>query len=126
MGLQFAYSDNCRVTDVELSDLFGYAPNLFSCESIIIENLSFHDNSNPFIIQTSSDILIHHSQFNDSYGGIDVSVSSLNCTIVENSFENADTAIRISDSIGCSISRNSIINGWRGFALYGLELSYIT
>jgi parallel beta-helix repeat protein len=118
-GLQFAFSTNCRISDVIVSLNPGWSENLISCDSFIIERLAYYGNAAPFRISHSNNVIVRDSYF--SQQGIEIHEGSWNCSVTENTFNDAGSGIVISSSSHCTVSNNRLSEGWQGINLYNGE-----
>jgi parallel beta-helix repeat protein len=123
-GFQFAYSTNCRISDVVLSYNSGYGEHLIWCDTIIIERMTYEYNEGPFRIFHCYNVIVRDSFF--SQQGIEIYEGSWNCSITDNTFNNAGSGIGIYSSVHCIISNNQIREGWQGIYLSSVEGITIT
>ncbi|MHA1961871.1 MAG: right-handed parallel beta-helix repeat-containing protein [Candidatus Thorarchaeota archaeon] len=118
-GFQFAFSTNCRISDVIVWLNSGWGEHLISCDSIIIERLAYYGNAGRFRISHSNNVIVRDSYFQNQ--GIEIHEGSWNCSVTDSTFNDAGSGIIISSSSHCTISNNRLSEGWQGINLFNGE-----
>ncbi|MHA2229411.1 MAG: right-handed parallel beta-helix repeat-containing protein [Candidatus Thorarchaeota archaeon] len=118
-GIQFAFSTNCRISDVILSYNTGWGYHIVGCDSIIVERMTYFDNSDSFRIFHSSNTIIRNSNFESE--GIEILEGSLNTLVTDNTFRYGGVGVRISSSSHCTVSNNRMNEVWRGIDVHNGE-----
>ncbi|MHA2350867.1 MAG: NosD domain-containing protein [Candidatus Thorarchaeota archaeon] len=124
-GFQFAFSSDCKILDVVASHNSDYGEHLISCESVIIERLTYDSRWDSFRISASFNITVRDSYFEINGIGIEISQGSWNCTVIGSTFTTL-VGIAIYSSGSCIVSSNRIRGGFQGINLNDAHSIVIT